>query len=171
VKSIWYYRAAALQWLRYEQQCKLVAVERGITRGGAPDVVGIDKNRYATEIEIKRTLADFKRNGEKFEAFERRYSMFRDTHWLNCPRRFYFLVPDELVPKVQPLLTNGDGLLTIRYPTRQYGGIPYPRVIVKATNDPRAQRLTMEECVRMAAHQSGTLFKLAAELAMSDGAK
>ena len=166
--NIWFYRAAALQWLRYERQCPIVAVERGICRGGSPDVMGVTKDRWAIEIEIKRSLSDFKANAKKMEIFERRYTMFSKTNWLNCPKQFYFFVPAELVEKVTPLLTNGDGLLAIPDRGRIYRGIPYPRVIIKASPDARAKRLTLRECVRMTAHQSGTLFSLALELAKSN---
>jgi hypothetical protein len=166
--SIWFYRAAALQWLRYERQCPIVAVERGICRGGSPDVMGVTKDRWAIEVEIKRSLSDFKANTKKMEAFERRYTMFSHTNWLstlNCPKLFYFFVPSGLVNKVMPLLKNGDGLLSIPDNGRTYRGIPYPRVVTRAIPDSRAKRLTLRECARMTAHQSGTVFMLAAELA------
>lgn len=171
-KSIWYYRAAAAQWLRYERQCVIVAIERGICRGGAPDVCGIDKNRWAIEVEIKRTLQDFKNNNKKMLAFHRRYSLYAGTRWvetINCPRLFYFFVPPSLVTKVTPLLTDGDGLITIQEPCRHYRGVPYPRVVVLAKPDNKAKPLSLAECARMVKHQSGTLSSLATELSRIAG--
>lgn len=165
-ESIWVFRAAAVQWLRYEVQCSIVAIERGISLGGTPDVIGLTPKRFVTEIEIKRTVADFKRNAKKLWSFQRGRSAFEGTGWERArPRLFYFLVPLEIVEKVQPLLEPEQGLMAISNTFKKYQGIPAVKIIRKAVPSARAKRLTVRQCVQMAKHQTGTLSSLLNKLA------
>lgn len=154
------FRAAAVQWLRYQSQCSIVAIERGISVGGTPDVIGLTPKRYVTEIEIKRTVADFKRNAKKLAGFQRGRSVFFGTGWERArPRLFYFLVPPEILEKVRPLLEPEQGLMVLGN-TSRYQGVPDIRVVRNATPSARAKRLTVAQCVQMAKHQTGTLSSL-----------
>lgn len=164
-QSIWVFRAAAVQWLRYQCQCPVVALERGISMGGTPDVIGLTPKRFITEIEIKRTVSDFKRNAKKLAGFQRGRSIFADTGWEPTrPRLFYFLVPREIADKVQPLLQPEQGLMVLGENSR-YQGVPEVRVVRVATPSARAKRLTTRQCVDMAKHQTGTLSSLLNKLA------
>lgn len=165
-QSIWMFRAAAVQWLRYQSQCPVVAIERGISLGGTPDVIGLTPKRFITEIEIKRTLSDFKRNAKKLAGFQRGRSIFDDTNWERSrPRLFYFLVPIEIVEKVRPLLEPEQGLMAISEAWQKYQGVPYVKIIRNAVPCARAKRLTIRQCVQMAKHQTGTLSSLLNKLA------
>lgn len=152
------FRAAAVQWLRYQSQCSIVAIERGISMGGTPDVIGLTPKRFVTEIEIKRTVSDFKRNAAKLSRFN--IGRSNGTGWERSrPRLFYFLVPPEILEKVQPLLEPEQGLMVLGN-TSRYQGVPDIRVVRNATPSARAKRLTVAQCVQMAKHQTGTLSSL-----------
>jgi len=165
--TIWMFRAAAVQWLRYKTQCSIVAIERGISMGGTPDVIGLTPKRFITEIEIKRTVADFKRNAKKLWSFQEGGSIFEGTGWERTrPRLFYFLVPEEIVEKVQPLLLPEQGLMCISSRYRKYQGVSEVKVVKNAIPSARAKRLTMRQCVAMAKHQTGSLSSLLNKLAV-----
>lgn len=165
-ESIWMFRASAVQWLRYKCQCPIVAIERGISVGGTPDVIGLTPKRFITEIEIKRTLADFKRNTSKLARYHSGRSIFEGTGWeATRPRLFYFLVPLELVEKVQPLLQPEQGLMAISSTFQKYQGVPAVKVIRNAVPSARAKKLTARQCVQMAKHQTGSLSTLLNKLA------
>lgn len=165
--TIWMFRAAAVQWLRYQTQCSVVAIERGIAMGGTPDVIGLTPKRFITEIEIKRSVADFKRNAKKLWSFQKGRSIFEGTGWEQTrPRLFYFLVPEDLVEKVQPLLEPEHGLMCLCSSGRRYQGVFPVKVIKNAIPSARAKRLTMRQCVEMAKHQTGSLSSLLNKLAV-----
>ena len=90
--------ASAVEWLRYERYCALIALERAPTYGwvGRPDIVGVTKKRTIIEIEVKRTVADFRANAGK------RCFSFRQRAVGGIPEQFYFLVTPEIVETVQP---------------------------------------------------------------------
>jgi hypothetical protein len=107
--SIEVLRAAAVEFLRYEKQCKLVCLERTpLTQDPfVPDVVGLNATRRLIEIEIKRIWPDFKANQEK-------WSMKRREARRIVPSQFYFLVPPELEEKVLPVIGEVEGLLGLQ---------------------------------------------------------
>lgn len=140
---------AALEWLRYERGCYVLALERGLDHCYRPDVLGVNRKLFLLEIEVKRTLSDFKANGSK-----------RDFHVVE-PRQRWFMVPQSLVALVQPILPTGWGLMTLRP-----GGIPTPSglpgvdvVFPAPTRDTRP--LKAFELAKMVRHQSGTLVSVA----------
>jgi hypothetical protein len=83
--------AAAMEWLRYEHQCPLVVIERGVCcYNHRPDVFAVSKKRFGIEVEIKRTLSDFKAD------FDKRVTAYR-VRGIATIQKFYYLVPRELV--------------------------------------------------------------------------
>lgn len=168
--DIWKMRAAAVQWLRYDRQCVVVAIER--TFGGCQaDVVGVSPKRHVTEIEIKRTMADFRANEEKHGIKLRKNDAllgqtFGDREpWWTVPHQFYFLVEPAMVEKCKAELPPGCGLLSPQVVGESdikplYPGVPRIVVRVVAPVDSRARKLTVRKCVQMAKNQSGTLFSL-----------
>jgi len=164
--SIEVLRACAVEFLRYQRDCKMVCLERSPfliehkRRNGQvsveqdpcnPDVVGVTEARRVVEIEIKRTFSDFKKNREKTSMFRRQF--------LNImPSQFYFLVPPNLVAKVEPLLEQKEGLLTTMTHHRSaYTNMPVLRIVKDASVMRDSRRLTLREMVRMVMHQTGTL--------------
>lgn len=154
--------AAALSWLRYERRCFLVCLGRNPHKELCiPDVLGLGPDRKLIEIEIKRTMADFRQNGNK------RGLKWR-TYW---PKQFYFLVPPKIAERVKCELKAGlfdetyerAGLLTLHTGLENaYTGLPYLEALIPAPVNKAAVKLSVHAVGRMIRHQSGTLAKLAA---------
>jgi hypothetical protein len=116
--------AVALSWLRYERRCFLVCLGRNpLPEMCIPDVLGMGPDRRLIEIEIKRTMADFRQNGKK------RGIKYR-THW---PKQFYFLVDPRIAERARCELKAGifneayerAGLLTLHEGIQNaYTGLP-----------------------------------------------
>ena len=102
--------ASVAAWLRFERRCKIVLCERTPRewRCGRPDVLGITKDRYTIEVEIKRSVSDFRANARK--RISEQY--WRDTHAKALPKQFYFAMPSELAAKVLSEVPTWAGMLT-----------------------------------------------------------
>lgn len=171
----WKLRAAAVMWLRYDRGCPVVAMERGLQC--VPDVMGVTANRFLIEIEIKRTMADFRRNAKKW-VIQRRAKEVGKHYWI--PKYFYFLVLPEMVAKVLAEIPESDsvGVMSFPYnfahstmeklpavkiepePSKAYAGIPGLVVHRKCVADPRAAKLPIRHAVAMARHMAGTFSSL-----------
>lgn len=98
----------AFVWLRFEKRCPAAMVERSPRYGGGqPDVIGITHGRHLLEIEVKRSLADFRANFKKHHFINRKI-FIGDPRW---PRQFWFLVPHNLAEKIEPMVPDWAGLL------------------------------------------------------------
>lgn len=133
----------ALRWLLYEKRC-LIALRERSPRSvwcGEPDVLGLTKSRHTVEIEIKRSLSDFRADGRK----RSRQELFRNTERARSllPRQFYYLVPPELVGRVQEELPTWAGLM------RLAKGEWALTVIKDAPVNPDSTRLSVKECCRL----------------------
>lgn len=140
---------AALRWLKWEKRCAIVLYERSPNEWtcGRPDVLGVTKDRYATEIEIKRSLSDFRADARK--ASRRN----RDLYPKRFPKFFYYLVPEKLREKVQEELPKWAGLMIQSTdPARWY----LPEIIVPAPVNRESDRYSVKHClvlVRLMANQ------------------
>lgn len=127
----------AMVWLRVEKRCEIVLCERSPRSWfcGQPDVLGITKGRHMVEIEVKRTMSDFRADSRKRSRVNRR-------HYLDMqPRQFYYLAPAEVAAKIQPGLPEWAGLM--------HAAGRYPEVIVRAPVNKVARKLTVKECCRL----------------------
>lgn len=99
--GIWMMRAQAVMWLRYERDCPVVALERGHGVCGIPDAIGITPKRRVIEIEIKRSMADFRHNDKKWRSRQRMRIWLgqSDSFGFNDPQQFYFFVEAVMVEK------------------------------------------------------------------------
>lgn len=131
----------AMRWLRFEQKCMIVIMGRTPREiCGLPDVLGVNCNRFATEVEIKRSMADFRADGKK------RCRTNRDYYIQKMPKHFYYLVPKALSEKVLAELPSWAGLLTVA----ERGGFRPIRVIQPSPVNKQSERYTIKECVRLA---------------------
>jgi len=97
----------AIGFLRFEKRCPLVLCERThCMTVGRPDVYGLTKSRHTFEIEIKRSMADLRANGLK------RHVEYRDIWIKKWPRKFWFLVPNDIHKKAELEIPQWAGLLT-----------------------------------------------------------
>ncbi len=140
--------ACAMEWLRYGKLCHIVTRERG-QRIGRPDVLAVNAKGFLVEIEVKRTLADFKRDAAKPQR----------TNPSQSPnvRQFSYLVPPELVVKVQPLLPPGAGLLTLGPQTSLHTGLPEVVVVRQASPRLKVKPLTPKRIWELTRDMAGAL--------------
>lgn len=139
-------------WLRVEKGCILISRERCLRYwAGQPDVMGISKGRHVLEIEIKRTVSDFRADGKKRHRQNRH--KFLDLQ----PRQFWYLMPDEVAAKVQDEIPDWAGLM-VNDPN--WFGV---KVIKKAPPNNQSKKLSLEECVRAVTHQTNFILSLESE--------
>jgi hypothetical protein len=154
-------KAVAAQWLRYERQCMIVALERGPSRWwGRPDVLGVTLGRRLIEIEIKQTVADFKANARK------ECMAMRAQGVALPPQQFYFLVPFGILDKVRTLCPTTAGILCPDpNGINSYSGLPNVLIAKKAAVLRECRHLTWSEVGGMVKDQSGTLVSVLGRLA------
>jgi hypothetical protein len=130
----------AIRWLLYERKCYLALCERSPRAWccGEPDALGITKARYMVEVEIKRTLSDFRADRQKRSREEN----YRAVHAHRLPKEFYYLVPKELGDSVREKLPVWAGLLT-------WNGVTVSTVVVAPVNR-ESKRLDLKESVKLA---------------------
>jgi len=128
----------AMRWLIYEKKCEYALFERSPRAifCGEPDVLGITKDRHLVEIEIKRTLSDFKQDRIK----RSRNPIIRDMYIDRFPRQFYYLVPSELENKVAAEVPEWSGLMKCSHAIE---------IVRRAPINFKAKRLSVKECLKM----------------------
>lgn len=141
----------ALRWLKWERRCMIVLRERSPreTICGRPDVLGITRARFMIEIEIKRSMADFRADGKK-DARRRREQNGLEPLF---PRQFYYFTPRKLAETIGPMIPPWAGLMTVS----EYDG---PLVLRVAPSNHASKRLTIKECVQLAYLQSNYIVSL-----------
>jgi hypothetical protein len=152
--------ASACEFLRYEQGCYLLAWERSPWEHRwhhKPDVMGVERGRRVLEIEIKRSVADFKADAKK------RIWGYRSLGYA-VPFKFWYLVPPELVEEILPMVPAGLGLLTVG-PKTSRGGNAEIICASPAKTNRKASVLRLKDMVHMARDQSGTLVSAVSRLA------
>ena len=129
---------AAMRWLWLDKNCHYVLRERSPRPiMGLPDVLGVTAARYLTEIEIKRSVGDFRADSDK--PCRRR----RNDFIKRMPKFFYYLIPPGLVEKLRPEVPEWAGLLTLN----ENGGVS---VLIDAPANPDSERLSLREAVKLA---------------------
>ena len=122
----------------------LVLCERSPRQGwcGQPDVFGVTAARYTMEIEIKRSLSDFRADATK----PSRNPILRDGFRLQrLPKHFWYLVPPELADRVEPLVPDWAGLM--RGPRGHEAQTVW--IIKRSPANSESRRLTVKECCRL----------------------
>jgi len=129
----------AMRWLRFTKRCPLAFFERGPSpMGSRPDVLGVTLSRHCVEIEIKRTMSDFRANAKK------RHVLMREDWIENWPRYFYFLVPPILRDAALAELPQYAGLLTVD----DYSIV----AIVNAPRNSRSLKISVKSCLKLFRH-------------------
>lgn len=128
---------ACMRWLRYEKKCSFILEQRSpLYNGGIPDVIGVTRAREVTEIEVKRSVSDFRANANKPCIRNREFFLEK---W---PKQFYFAIPKTLQPKIEPLVPEWAGLLLVD---------GYVVTVAKVAPVNRAaKKLTIKQCVKLA---------------------
>lgn len=129
---------AAMRWLWLEKKCHYVLEQRSPRHHlGSPDVLGVTKDRYLIEIEIKRSLSDFRADDKKH------CRQMRDLFIDHMAKQFYYLVPPSIVDKIKPELPMWAGLMSVNEADYVYVEVP-------AMVNKDSKRLSIKECVKLA---------------------
>jgi len=140
-------------WLRVEKRCMIVTRERTLLYGaGQPDVMGITKERYVIEIEIKRSVSDFRADAKKISRQNR---VLGHT---NYPKQFYYLMPKKIADKVENEIPHWAGLMNVA----EDGACCV--VSKRAPTNERSERVTIRQCARAVEHQTNFILSLEREL-------
>lgn len=111
---------------------------------GRPDVIGVTASRYLVEIEIKRSLSDFRANAKKYHIEN------RDAFAIHAARQFWYLVPAKLREPVLKELPEWAGLLT----DEQH----WLHCVKKAPVNEKSRRVSVREVARLVELQSNQLW-------------
>lgn len=136
---------AGARWLQFEKNCALVLCERTPRYGhGQPDLIGVTPGRSLYEIEIKRSVADFRANHRKRHILNRTHSEEEIVNKTlkRAPKLFWFLVPEHLAEKVKDEVPDYAGLLMLK----ESHDIT---VIKKSPTNPLSERLSIKECAKL----------------------
>jgi len=143
----------ATRWLKWEKRCPIVITERSPREFfcGKPDVLGITDHRFMLEVEVKRSLSDFKANAKKYhnQILNGNDEDSRAKFMAKAPKQFWFMVPPHLVDKVLPLLPKNAGLMTES--AKNHFDI---KMIKPSPVNKLATKLSVKECARLL-HQVG----------------
>jgi hypothetical protein len=149
----------ATWWLKHEKRCALVLHERTprAYHCGRPDVLGILPSRHLLEIEIKRSVSDFKANSSKhfIQMRENENAEVRRKFIESAPKQFWFMVPKKLVDQVIDLVPDYAGLMTAE-DDRRYD----VTLIKRAPVNQNARRLSIGECARVMHNVGNQMMKL-----------
>jgi len=172
-------------WLRYNRQCPLVALEANsqlapFSDGGLADLLAVTPDRHLIEVEVKLSIADFRKDREKEKHQGLRklarleYSQIKEIKSGSVLRHeprtypthlFYFAVPYELGRQVAEEcdeLYPYAGVLGFRKVKHYWH--PSVRNFRKARTLSK-NKLTLYQVAHMAKEQSGTLCRLLGKLA------
>jgi len=136
----------AMRWLWLEKDCHYILEQRSPRLFcGVPDVIGITKSRYLIEIEIKRSVADFRNDFKKPQIVRRNTGT--DTVWgemqlKHYPKYFYYLMPRKIYEKVINEIPAWAGVLC------ESENQVTAMVLKKSPSNSEPNRLSTEECVR-----------------------
>lgn len=130
-----------MRWLRFEKRCALILCERSPRAWscGEPDVLGVTDARYLYEIEVKRTLSDFRADAKKFCRANRQMYISKQ------PKQFYYLMPPKVAAKAEVSIPHWAGLMV---PNEHR--CTEIKVIKQAPTNTESKRLSLKECVHMA---------------------
>jgi len=131
----------AMRWLWLDRKCKIVLEQRSPRYWtGHPDVIGVTTSRHLLEIEIKRSVSDFRADAFKHH----RLPATRQFHIAEQPRQFYYLAPRDLIEKILPILPTWAGLM------KPDGGGYSAEVVKVAPVNAASKKLSLKECVKLA---------------------
>ena len=106
-----------------EQTLMVPNVRQGFVRWGEVDVLKVEKSLYLTEIEIKVSMSDLKREWNKQRWMPVFYEAFKKTM-----RRYFIAMPEELYEHGRDVIPDwvGAGILTVCEAREEYGRLTRP---------------------------------------------
>lgn len=140
----------AVQFLLWQKKCVLFAKERGGVMGN-PDILGIGKDRTIYEIEIKCSVADFRRNKEKS------MQKFLAQHPELGRHFFYYMVSPFIAEKVIFEVEPKFGLMTLD--GKSQTGI----TVLRRAGRLHTAKPPVKKIIEFVRDQSGTMLNLLAK--------
>lgn len=152
---------SGVQWLKFEKRCPLVIHERSPRpfSMGNPDVLGITDNRYMLEIEIKRSVSDFRANAKK-RHIQLRTDPNEDVRRKcleNGARQFWFLVPTKIAEQIEAEVPDWAGLLVHDL---NFTGLGKIRCIKKAPINNLSKKLSLLNCAKLLRNIGNQIYSL-----------
>jgi len=147
-------------YFRYTRQCPLIAFEADSQldsyKDSQADILVVDKKRLLTEIEVKVSIADLRRDRSKkkhwhFKRGDRRYPI----------HNFYFAVPNDIANKACLVC---DELYTYAGIIGSDGLGDYGVSIYRCAKALSYERLSFKKLLIMIREQSGTLCRLSGKV-------
>ena len=127
-----------MRWLWLEKKCHYIIEQRAPRFWlGSPDILGVTAQRFLIEIEVKRSVADFKRDADK------RHRRNRDRFLEDQAKQFYYMMPAEIADKVYSIIPEWAGVLI------PDGGQHQAQVMKVAPVNNKSRRLSLKECAKM----------------------
>lgn len=146
-------RASVAAHFRYNRQHYIIAFE-----ADNADLLAVDKANFLTEVEIKVSLSDLRRDGSK----SKHWWFNRGQTTVRLPRRyFYFAVPKEIANKVSLLCGNKYPYAGVLGTDGEGGG---DVVTYRRAQDLKAGALPENDLHELVKQQSGTLCRLAMKM-------
>jgi hypothetical protein len=145
-------RYGVLRWLRFERRCAMVMHERSPWwTGGVPDVIGVTQSAQVIEVEIKISMADFRKDADKYRHRIGRY-----------PWQFYYAVPEVLRDKAtaEMQLFPAAGLLSV-------SKLSIAVLVLRAETNKTAEKLTESQWKRAVDCQANCVVSLTRQLLQS----
>ncbi len=151
-------RALGVNWLRYEQGCYLIALERSpFSSRVKPDILGLTKHRLTIEVEIKISKQDFLHDFKKKHRQNLTEPKSLLMRHVKGPSQLWYLVPRKLGETV---LTHAPIYAGVLVPHETlvdgYTGFPQLEILRKATRL-HTSKLGIKESIIMARDMSGTI--------------
>lgn len=130
--------SSAVHWLRFKRRALVILLERWpLCSFARPDVFAVTKRRETIEIEIKRSMGDFRANGRKHHV------AFREAMLHQLPHFAFFLVPHDMADRVAAELPPWAGLMIA-----ERDGYDL-EVLVRAPRNDKARRLSLLQVCRL----------------------
>ena len=119
-------------------------VSSGLFDWGESDLIQVSGAGYVTEIEVKTSIADLKREWKK-----RRWEEYWVRDWLNRVRYYWIAMPFELCESAREHIPEwvGAGLLGVKMKAQhEFCGYRYQvKKVLKPTSNRTARPLTLKE--------------------------
>lgn len=129
----------------YWDYTKQIVIPNSYFLGDEADLLVLQKSGWLEEVEVKVSASDFRKefeDGNRCKNRKHQRMAFCDEDRL---RRYWFAVPEELVPKVKDLVPPYAGLLSVG----GCGRTGYVRVVKQAPKLQKARALTVEEQLKL----------------------
>ena len=127
-----------MRWLWLEKKCHYLIEQRAPRFWlGSPDILGVTAQRFLIEVEVKRSVVDFKRDADK------RHRRNRERFLEDQAKLFYYMMPAEIADKVFHDIPEWAGVLIPDANQHQ------AQVMKPSPVNNKSRRLSLKECAKM----------------------